>query len=853
MHRRIAVRIVDAAGRWPVVVVALALALTFALGAFARRLELRSDLLELLPRDSPGFQAFEHQLGRVGGGSTLIVIVSSPDGAKNERFVDDLADQLDLLIASKAPPANLIAYVERGTKDVRAFYEANKWLYADLEDLRSADAELDRQIAVRSGLVEDLEAPDAPAPTAAASPTQPAQPTADGGAPPKKHALGMDDYRARWQKRAEDRDAFPTGYFATKDGKLAGLRIVTSTQLGDARGDALLAAVQRIVARLEPRGRDPSMHVGFTGDVAGAADEKKAIMDDAALATGIAVVVILGVIALYFRSLWSIPIILLPALFGVAAAYAFAEVAFGYINTAGAFLGAIIVGNGINYPIVLLARYEEFRARGMAPDVARREAVVNAFRAELVGACVAAIAYGSLFFTRFRGFSQFGAIGFVGMLVVWASIVPLVPAMIVLVDRVRSSRSPLASDGTRWLTRVAALGPTRWPRSILAIGAAITVLAASRIPAYLVDPWEYDFGKLGSRRTDVSGAGEWSNKANLVFGGKMNVAGALMLADTKEQVPLVKAKILANDALDPEGPMIAEITTLWDMLPGTAAEQEEKLTVLSRIRDRLSPRVLSELDDDERKSIDEMRPPEALQVLADRDLPPLVRRRFSENDGRLGTAFYVKPRNDVVFADGHNHLRLSATTDDVRLDDGTVVMTASRSTIFAEMLRSLRRDGPLASLIASVGVIVVVIVAARDRRLVLGVLAALAVGVAWLLGGAAFAHVRLNYVNFIALPITLGIGCEYPFNIADRVRLLGGDVSAAVSRSGGAVLLCSLTTTIGYGSLLLSDVQALESFGKLAVCGELACVFAAVFLLPSLLVVLQRGKRVPHAPIATLR
>ena len=30
----------------------------------------RSELLELLPRDSPGFRAFEHQLGRVGGGST---------------------------------------------------------------------------------------------------------------------------------------------------------------------------------------------------------------------------------------------------------------------------------------------------------------------------------------------------------------------------------------------------------------------------------------------------------------------------------------------------------------------------------------------------------------------------------------------------------------------------------------------------------------------------------------------------------------------------------------------------------------------------------------------------------------
>ena len=69
----------------------------------------------------------------------------------------------------------------------------------------------------------------------------------------------------------------------------------------------------------------------------------------------------------------------------------------------------------------------------MAPDEARREAVWNAFRAELVGACVGSIAYGSLTATRFRGFNQFGWIGFVGMLLVWVSMIPCVPALLVLV------------------------------------------------------------------------------------------------------------------------------------------------------------------------------------------------------------------------------------------------------------------------------------------------------------------------------------------------------------------------------------------------------------------------------------
>ena len=66
-----------------------------------------------------------------------------------------------------------------------------------------------------------------------------------------------------------------------------------------------------------------------------------------------------------------------------------------------------------------------------------------------------------------------------------------------------------------------------------------------------------------------------------------------------------------------------------------------------------------------------------------------------------------------------------------------------------------------------------------------------------------------------------------------------------MTRSAGAVLLCSFTTTVGYGSLVLSDFQALESFGRLAVLGELACIFAAVFLLPSVMTLLfrKRGRK----------
>lgn len=871
MVRRFVTRLVDFGGRFPFLVLGVAFVLMAASWAYASKLELRSDFLELLPRDSPGFRAFEHQLGRVGGGATLIVIAESPERAANERFIDALSaglekERTDRIACvekcaddacKKACGPELIGYLETGTKEVRSFFHDNKWLYAELDELEEADRTLDRQIAIKSGLVEDLEALDTPAPASADAGAGAQAPAAgadaDAGAAEsteKKSALGLDDFRAKWEAHANKHDDFPTGYFASEDGRMVGLRIVsTSSGTGDAGGDTLLDRLKSRVAEMSPATYHPEMVIGYAGDIPNAVAEKESLLSEAAMATGLALVLILAGIAFFYRSMWAIPLVGFPPLFGVGCAYAFATYAFGFVNSSGAFLGAIILGNGVNYPIVLYSRYREFRARKMEPAVARREAVWNAFRAELVGASVASIAYGSLTITSFRGFSQFGFIGFVGMLLVWISMIPCVPAMIVLLEALQEKLPPglrqappvLEGDGSRGsISRLVGDTTARYPRVFVGVAAVLTVIALVKIPRFLQDPWEYNFHNLGSRNSHQGGAGEWSNKAEKVFGGKMNVAGAMMLADTPEQVPLLKAKILANDAADPKGTVIADIATVNDLLPGTKEEQEKKLEVLERIRERLTPRVLHELPDDERARVEEVNPPETLRVLEAKDLPALLRRRFEESNGTVGTVFYVKYKSGVSLSDGHNLLRIAKTTDNVELPDGTRVLTASRSTVFAEMISSMERDGPLATAASFGAVAIVVALSTRNRRGTGVVLAALVLGVVWMVGVAAWTNEKLNFLNFIALPITFGIGSEYPFNIYDRSRLLGGDVTQAVKLHLGAVTLCSYTTIIGYASLIVADNQALQSFGRLAAVGEIACIFAALFVLPSILHVVGR-------------
>ena len=67
---------------------------------------------------------------------------------------------------------------------------------------------------------------------------------------------------------------------------------------------------------------------------------------------------------------------------------------------------------------------------------------------------------------------------------------------------------------------------------------------------------------------------------------------------------------------------------------------------------------------------------------------------------------------------------------------------------------------------------------------------------------------KVNFLNFIALPITFGIGVDYGVNIFQRYRLeKQKGIINVLEQTGGAVLLASLTTVIGYGSLLIASNQ----------------------------------------------
>ena len=171
----------------------------------------------------------------------------------------------------------------------------------------------------------------------------------------------------------------------------------------------------------------------------------------------------------------------------------------------------------------------------------------------------------------------------------------------------------------------------------------------------------------------------------------------------------------------------------------------------------------------------------------------------------------------------------------VRLPGGGVVSAAGHSSLFAAMLRSIATDGPTATEAACIGVVIMVTLLFRSARNIGLVLLSLVVGVIWMGGVGAALGIRLNFLNFVALPVTLGIGVDYAVNLFARLDHESPQRYAhALAETGSAVALCSSTTIIGYSSLLIASNGALRSFGKLADFGEVGCLLSALLLVPAL-------------------
>jgi hypothetical protein len=805
--------------RWGVWLWALALAAAVPATWRTAQLyiHLRSEMEQLLPRNAPSVIAIDELRARMAGLQHLGVVVDTGNAENlpaGERLLEDLAARV------RAYPPGMVRAVRTGDGTERRFVEDHAPLYMDLADLETVrtrvEARRDWEASKQQGALLDEDEP-----------------------PP---SLDFGDLEKKYESRTIGSHHFDDDHFASREQHTALLLIeVGEFDTGRARGEALLGRVKKDLAALHPDSYAPGLRVGFTSDVAINTEETEALVADLMLSSVVVVVLVVAVIITYYEWWRSIVILLPPLLLATIYAFALASLwplRVTELNSNTAFLGSIIVGNGINFGIVLLARYVEERRRGAVVEEALAFGVWGARIGTLSAALAAGVSYASLALTDFRGFRQFGFIGGLGMVLSWLLAFVLMPPLAAWVDR----RPALPRPRIALMPYVVEL-VKGYPRLVVVVAAVLALGAAWQVRSFGPDQIETNFTKLRRADTWKTGEGYWGRKMDDLLG--TYVTPTVILADDPDEARAIGRVLRKEEKVAPLDAMIANVRTLDDVVP---TNQPAKIAVAEAIRDDLTPRIRASLTDAQRRNVDRLLGNGPLVPITASDLPDTFTMGLRERDGTVGRTVLVYPKPGHLLWEGPplatfvSRLREAAATDVP--PGGRPARLAGSLALSNDILESVRRDGVLASVGAFCGVMIVVLLLLRVSRATPMVLGSLLLGVLWLAGGMMALHIKINFANFIAYPITFGIGVDYSVNMASRWELEGrGSMAEVVRSTGGAVTLCSLTTITGYSSLLLAENRALFLFGLLAVLGEVACLSTAVLVLPACLEWWDRSRK----------
>ena len=776
----------------------------------ASSLALSTDIQALMPPESESVQTLERALRKTGSFASIQVVAvdttnSEPGAAM--AFAQAARDEIAAL--------SWVASAQTG-EDYGPLAD-RQLLLMDVDELRALEADIDRAYPVFIA----RQIADAFGVPATFTLRQD-----EGGLMGRSTDL-LDTARLQALDAATNPDA-PQRLrrdFASADGRVAVALAWPDDSFGGLSSSARAVADARaVVERLLPA--HPGVEAGVVGRVASQVLQYEAVVGDLGRGLGAAVLIIALILGVGFRSVSAVAVILLPLVASLTWTLGVTALTIGGLNLVTAFLVVILFGLGIDFGIHNTARYREERA-SRTVEGALACVVGETGRASLLAAATTALAFAALVFTSFPAFSEFGRIAALGIAFAFVAMYTLWPAGVALLERADLG---LGTARRRFTERsqVAALpgwlDATRHSRAVVAGAVAAAVFAVVFIPRLgfetqtenLEAPYPTAYQRFQAAAAQVLPTGN---------------SRAIFVADTRQELSALDRALDAR--LGDPGGLARSVQSLVDFVPELDV-QRERLAIIARLNARAAR--LGGLAPDR---LEAARPLLALSQLDAGDLPPGLRRTLLGRADEPGFLLYVDPAVDMD--DTEEAARFYRALRGVEVGRRTL-SAASESFILLDMLDLIRLDAVRALLLVGVVTWGVVLLWTRSLRASLAVLAPTALGVAVLVGTMGALGIALSVVNMVALPSLIGISVDNGVHLHHRVRE-GATIPEAMATTGRAAALTTLTSLVGFGSLLTASMSGLRSLGLVAALGFALCLLATWTLLPVLLGGLDRLER----------
>jgi len=747
------------------------------------RIEIRSDLMDLLPEDTPNVVRIHQVKKTLGYSASLNFLVGSPDPEATLRFATDLAAALD-----EDPSMGRIDF----RRDI-SFFEKNALLYLSLDDLEQLydriEARIQRGIGKKIQLLDDDEEEDG-----------------QDGDKAGDEVPTIESYKKKYGIEELEE------YRRSPDGTIVSIQCKPTVRPEDMQASrALLDRADEIIAKLDPKSYHPEMTLLPEGSYHKKFEDTKTIPRDLSRSGMIAGGLILFFLLAVFRRLRAIPLVLLALGCAIVWTFGIVWAAIGYLNIITAFIFALLLGLGIDFAIHVISRYREQRAAGDDLEQALRVTLVNLGGALGTAALTTSATFFSLTLFDFRGFSQFGFIAGIGVLLCMVSAFVLLPALVSALEKIRPERFAGRAAGEAPSARTF---PRRVAIAVAALAALATVAAAVGIPRI---EFEYDFRNLGNPpRPKPELKQRYSKEVS-----KRTSANMVVITESMEETRLLDRELARWDKNKP-GTYFRDWISVFRAVP---EEQEERLELIEEISD-LVERKIDALEGRDRERAEELQAyldPEPFEL---DDLPAWFKDLFRDAEGRLG-------RFLTIFAGGS---KSEARDVEKIISEMGVIETGGKKFhssasffILWDVVEVIHEEGPRAVALALLVVLLILALDLRSWRGVLFTVGPLALGVLWMCGVMGLTGFKLNMFNIVVLPTILGIGVDNSVHVYHRYIEEGPGSAGRVLRTTGlAATVASITTAAGFAGMLIAENRGLASIGQLALIGIGTCLFTSV-------------------------
>ena len=810
-------------GRWGTF---LAIAAVLGVGSawLASGLDIRTSFEELLPDDVPSVVNSKELKRRVGGDGTVLLMVEAVRGPRDLPLAEQLAARLAEGLLDLGP--EVVRAVEVNVEPVKRWY-ADHWpLFLPVKDVREARDGLVKVIGREKARLNPM-----------MNIIEEDEPGEDGST----RALDLrgheelqdllDPAKPSPKQRIEDGFAqYVDGYMVHPDRRSVTIVVrPTGTSLGISEVRVVLGKIRAVIDRARGEAKANHLEVGVGGSYPIMLAEFEALQRGATLAFLVVLAVLLLSFLVYLGDARFIVAIAVALLVAVAVTFGITRLAIGYLNMQTAFLSSIVAGNGSNYAVIYLGRLKQLRRRGVPLAPACHEAAAVTAGGTLLAAVGTSAAFGTLLMATNRGFRHFGFVGGIGMVLCWIATFALLPALLVLLERLRPRRVRIRPLGHE--KAVAVLEPLfRRPRAIVAVFAALTVAAAVAYIWHLPNAMEHNLDNL---RNDEIGSAEVRRVHARAMGGvRQSIAGAIALLPSRAAADAYCAEIDSRMRRDPRvRTLINGCETFASVVP---ADQSEKLTLVRDMGERLSDRVLAHLPAAQSERAREIRAQLMGQhPLSEVDAPRSLLDRFRERDGAIGRIAFVRAQPDAKLELVPRLREFAAAVRDVPVE-GRRYDGAGVDIVAADLLADIERQGTRVTALSFACVCALVVVFFRTFQRSALLIASTTAGAIVMLGVTVLAQLKINFFNIAAYPVTFGIAADYGANIFSRLRVRRTVVPALVEVAP-SMLMCSWASIVSYASLTVSFSPALRSFGWYAMIGELTTLTPAIVVLPAML------------------